>query len=68
MSTATTKPSNEAILEQFAEDLEAIRREHGDQFAIRYANCLIDTWEGAVAADGEYYPRRLAEGGEPWAP
>jgi hypothetical protein len=68
MSTATTKPSNEAILEQFADDLETIRLEHGDQFAIRYANCLIDAKEGMVAGDGVYYPRRPLNGEEPFAP
>jgi hypothetical protein len=66
MSTITH--SNEAILEQFADDLEAIRLEHGGQFAIRYANCLIDTKEGMVAGDGVYYPRREPDGSEPWAP
>jgi hypothetical protein len=68
MSTATTRPSNESILEQFAEDLETIRQQHGDQFAIRYANYLIDTKEGMVAGDGVYYPRREQDGSEPWAP
>jgi hypothetical protein len=66
MSTITL--SNESILELHASDLEAIRQEHGDQAAIMAANRLIDAREGAVAADGCYYPRRLPNGEDPFAP
>jgi hypothetical protein len=68
MSTVTTKPSNEVILEQFADDLERIRQEFGDQAAIRAANRIIDQREGIVAEGGVYYPRRLRNGGEAFAP
>jgi hypothetical protein len=61
MSTITL--SNEAILELHAEDLEAIRQEHGLLAAVEAANRLIELTDGEVGPDGVYYPRRPQEGG-----
>jgi hypothetical protein len=48
---------NLRILDEHAAEIQALVRTCGAQHAIAFANRLIDTAVGIVAADGHYYPR-----------